>query len=201
MSWALGACDENTHLRIFALRGRKLQSAVLATDAIDHRVITPLAFDLSRSDFEFRGGADVDNPAVPDMLSVGPRDGGMVTGHGLSFYTSEPVLALAEALDVGTLPLVTAAVGGEWVRIPRDAILDVVTWTPARVPTAPSCGAPVHASLDGQQARLITDWSVDLRSIARRQVTTLPDGRAILLRTRSSANDFIAAQPSPGTVP
>lgn len=103
-----------------------------ATDAIDHRVITPLAFDLSRSDFEFRGGADVDNPAVPDMLCVGPRDGGMVTGHGLSFYTSDPVLPLAGALDVAALPRVTAAVGGKWVRIPRDAILDVVTWTPAR---------------------------------------------------------------------
>jgi hypothetical protein len=175
--------------------------AVLATDAIDHRTITPLAYDLSEADFEFRGSADVDNPAVADMLSVGPRDGGTPFGHGLSFYNTSPVLAIAHALDLTALPRVTAAVGGEWVRIPRDAILDVVTWTPVQGSTAPSCGAPVHASLDGQQARLISNWSVDLRSITRRQVTAMPDGRAILLRTRSSGNDFIAADATPGRVP
>ncbi|MGI8844022.1 MAG: DUF4876 domain-containing protein [Gemmatimonadaceae bacterium] len=174
---------------------------LLATDAIDHTLITDLAYDLSAADFEFRGNSDVDNPAVPDMVSVGPRDGGTPTGHGLSFYNSSPVVALAEALDVSTLPRVTAAVGGEWVRIPRTAILDVLSWTYGQAPTAPSCGPPVHDSLDGQQARLIGNWSVDLRSITRRSVSLTADGRPVLLRTRSSANDFVAAQPSPGRVP
>ena len=150
---------------------------------------------------EFRGSADVNNPAVPDMVSVGPSDGGTPFGHGLTFYNTSPVVAIAEATDMATLPRVTAAVGGEWVRIPRDAILDLVSWTSSEAATAPSCGPPVHDSLDGQQARLIGNWSVDLRSITRRSVSSTADGRPVLLRTRSSANDFVAAQPSPGRVP
>ena len=177
------------------------QLVTVATDAIDHTQITALAYDLSAADFEFRGSAGVNNPAVPDMVSVGPSDGGTPFGHGLTFYNTSPVVAIAEATDMATLPRVTAAVGGEWVRIPRDAILDLVSWTSSEAATAPSCGPPVHDSLDGQQARLIGNWSVDLRSITRRSVSSTADGRPVLLRTRSSANDFVAAQPSPGRVP
>jgi hypothetical protein len=59
----------------------------------------------------------------------------------------------------------------------------------------------VHPSIDAAQARVIANWSVDLRSIARRSIASLPDGRALLLRTKNSANDFVAATPTPGVVP
>jgi hypothetical protein len=172
---------------------------LLATDAIDHTFFTPLAFDLGAADYEFRGGADADNPSVPDMLSIGPSDGGDLSGRGMSFYMSHPVLAVAHAVDLASQPSMLGG-GRTWVRIPRDALLDVVTWGPVN-PSFETCGSPVHASLDAQQARLINNWAVDLRAITRRAIGSMPDGRAILLRTRSSSNDFVAAQPSPGRVP
>jgi hypothetical protein len=173
---------------------------VLATDAIDHTVFTPLAIDLSKADFEFRGGADADNPSVLDMQSIGPSDGGDLGGRGLSFYMTHPVLAIASNVDLANQPHMDGGGNRTWVRLHRDALLDVATWGPATA-TYQTCGSPVHASIDAQQARLISNWSVDLRAISRRSVATLPDGRAILLRTRNSANDFIAADPSPGRVP
>jgi hypothetical protein len=176
-------------------------TALLATDAIDHTQITALAFDLTRANYEFRGPADVDNPTVPDMLSIGPRDGGLVTGHGLAFYTRGPVLAIADAVDLTALPSQMGSDGTVYLRIPAAALHDVVTWTADRPTTFPSCGSPVHASIDAAQARLIADWSVDLRSIARRSLAKMPDGRSLLLRTKNSANDFIAAAPTPGHVP
>jgi hypothetical protein len=172
---------------------------LLATDAIDHTFFTPLAYDLRAANYEFRGGADTDNPSVPDMLSIGPSDGGDLSGRGMSFYMSHPVLAVAHAVDLASQPSMFGG-GRTWVRIPRDALLDVVTW--GRVnPSFETCGSPVHASLDAQQARVINNWAVDLRAITRRAIGTMPDGRAILLRTRNSANDFVGAQPSPGRVP
>jgi hypothetical protein len=177
-------------------------AVLLATDALDHTQISPLAFNLSRADFEFRGPADVDNPAVPDMISIGPRDGGLVSGHGLAFYTLGPVLAIGDVVDMTNLPRQTGLVDPTvYVRYPTSALLDVVTWTADIDPIFPSCGSPVHPSVDAAQARLITNWSVDLRSIARRSIGSLPDGRALLLRTKNSANDFVAAAPTPGAVP
>jgi hypothetical protein len=173
--------------------------ALLATDAIDHTTITPLVYNLSQADFEFRGQADVDNPQVPDMISVGPSDGGGITGRGLSYFASQPAIALADQVDLGALPQQQYS-GRTYLRVPASAILDVITW--GRInPSFPSCGSPVHESLDAQQARVIDDWSSDFRSITRRQISTLPSGRALLLRTRSSVLDLIAAQPSPGRVP
>ena len=173
--------------------------ALLATDAIDHTTVTALAYNLSQADFEFRGQADVDNPQVLDMVSVGPSDGGGITGRGLSYYSSQPAIALADQIDLGTLPQQQLS-GRTYLRLPTSGILDVITW--GRInPSFPSCGSPLHPSLDAEQARLITDWSADLRSITRRQISTLPSGRALVLRTRSSALDFIAAQPTPGRVP
>ena len=172
---------------------------LLATDAIDHTSFTPLVFDLRTANYEFRGGADADNPSVPDMLSIGPSDGGDLSNRGMSFYSSHPVLAVANAVNLPSQPSMLGG-GRTWVRIPRDALLDVVTW--GRInPSFETCGSPVHASLDAQQARVIDNWTVDLRAITRRAIGSMPDGRAILLRTRSSSNDFVAAQPSPGRVP
>lgn len=172
---------------------------LLATDAIDHTTISPAAFNLTIADLEFRGPADVDNPQVPDMLSVGPTDGGGLTGHGLSYYSSQPAIAIADRVDLAALPQQQFS-GRTYVRVPATAIRDVITWGGAN-PTFPSCGSPIHPSLDEEQARVIDNWSSDFRSITRRHIGTLPNGRALLLRTRSSARDFIAAVATPGAVP
>ena len=172
---------------------------LLATDAIDHTTISPAAFDLTTADFEFRGPADVDNPQVPDMLSVGPTDGGGVTGHGLSYYSSQPAIAIADRVDLAALPQQQFS-GRTYIRVPAAAIRDVITWGGVN-PLFPSCGSPIHPSLDEEQARVIDNWSSDFRSITRRHIGTLPSGRALLLRTRSSARDFIAAAATPGAVP
>ncbi len=133
------------------------------------------------------------------MLSVGPTDGGGVTGHGLSYYSSQPAIAIADRVDLAALPQQPFS-GRTYVRVPASAILDVITW--GRVnSTFPSCGSPIHPSLDEEQARVIDNWSSDFRSITRRHIGTLPSGRALLLRTRSSARDFIAAVATPGAVP
>ncbi len=173
--------------------------ALMATDAIDHTFFTPLAFDLRSAAFEFRGGADADNPSVPDMISVGPSDGGDLGGRGLRFYMTHPVLALANAADLASLPSQLGGGDRTWLRIPTDALLDVTTWGPATT-TFQTCGSPVHPSQDAQQAKIIGDWSIDLRSITRRSIATHVDGRKILLRTKNSANDFVGAEPSPGRV-
>jgi hypothetical protein len=174
--------------------------ALLATDAIDHTAFTRLAFDLRGASFEFRGGGDADNPSVPDMISVGPSDGGDLGHRGLQFYSSHPVLALAHSVDLASLQSRLGGGNRTWLRVPAHALIDVATWGPV-TPSFQTCGSPVHQSVDAQQARLITDWSVDLRSIVRRSIATLADGRSILLRTKNSSNDFTAAPPSPGIVP
>jgi hypothetical protein len=93
------------------------------------------------------------------------------------------------------------------VRIPREKILDV--FSSGDIPELeaiseangfPLCPEIVHANFDRQFANLL-DERDSQRSVRRRVFATLPSGRVILIRTRSSRNDFEAAVPSPGSVP
>ena len=176
------------------------QSAIVATDAIDHRVIRSDLLDLSAADFEFIGtDADADNPAVPNMLEFPPFSGfaDAVLGHG-PVWQSQITIFLAEPVDVGALlrdnlPVATPL----HVRIPRDKILDVLTsgMTLDREPGLPYCPHFVHPFFDGQYARLV-DGSTS-RSLTRA-------GRAPgapLQRAKVSAIDFQHAPPTPGRAP
>jgi hypothetical protein len=175
-------------------------SAVIATDAIDHRGVRSDLLDLSAADFEFVGAenTDVDNPAVPNMREFpGWSDwGDEVVGHGpyqvsqISMFLAEPVHPDSLARD--NLPVRSPL----HVRVPRDKTLDVLTSgsTPERKIGLPYCPNFVHPSFDGRFAEL---WDGSTRHSLSRK----PLGAGVLQRTKVSAVDFEHAPPTPGRVP
>jgi hypothetical protein len=179
------------------------EAAVIATDAIDHRRFgsSPAFMDLSHADFEFRGGTDVDNPLVPDMISVGLRDGGL-DGHGWRSWAIREVIGLAENVGLDTLPTRTdpRLLGTNiFVRIPRAALLDVLLWENKSSVFIDCPGTSVAQNIDAGEARLL-DYA-DVRTLHRKLSRITPSGRVVLQRSRNSAADFFAALPNPWTAP
>ena len=182
------------------------KGALIATDAIDHTQIKNAAgfFDLSRADFEFKGDQDAHNPLAQGMLDIGPRrfDG----GHGWVSNGSSQVLALAESLDLTLLASHFDPVfgGGQTLlRIPTEALLDVVQWTPI-FPPSPFLGTPcpssVVTSIDAAEARSVVTF-YDTLTMHRRVSRTLSTGRVILQQSHNSAADWYAAPGTPYKVP
>ena len=177
------------------------ETVVLATDAIDHRTIDPEQPDLFGAQFEFRGTSDVDNPGARDMLSIGTRDGGTPVGHGLTFHEIYEVVFVADYVDTSSIPTAQPpSYNFPFARIPRDRILDVLTWELVDFTTTyPSCGPSVHERFDRQRGALLGVG--DRRTMQRQVASVLPDGRRILLRTKTSARDFEARAMTPFAVP
>jgi hypothetical protein len=183
------------------------RTVVVATDAIDHATLVPGFLDLSGADFELAGSNDVDNPAVPNMLDIGLGEWGAgLLGHGLDFADAG-VVFVADPVDVDSLARDNLPVQDPpHVRVPRARVEDVFTTgqTPGleaenTAEGFPLCPQLVNATMDRQYANL---WDTNaLRSMRRRVFGRLPDGRVILMRTRSSAADFELDAPSPGVVP
>jgi hypothetical protein len=178
-------------------------TVLVATDAIDHSAIVPEMQNLTHANYEFIGSTDVDNPGVRNMLRSGLGEWAPPLGHGLMF--SNAITFVAESLTVAVLATDDLPVQSpRYVRIPREKILDVFTTgnTPELEAASPFplCAQIVHQNFDRQYANL-EDTRDPQRSMRRRVFATLPNGRVILLRTRSSRNDFEAAPPSPGFVP
>lgn len=181
------------------------KTTVVATDAIDHRTFFADELDLRGANFEFIGSADVDNPAVPNMVERGVRE--YFKGHGLHF---DDGLAGVTPVVLPTDPasLVRANLppnNTEFVRLPRERLLDVLTtisdWMANQQPPIPVCPELVHASMDRKYGVFqIDEPDAHLMSIHRKVLRTLPDGRHILQSTRTSANDFHRAPRSPGVV-
>jgi hypothetical protein len=200
------------HLYAFPGTGRDYplapgQAVVVATDAIDHGAIQSGLPDLSGARFEFIGSADVDNPSAVNMLNVGIREFISTLGHGLYFAGwADMVVVLADSMDVSTLPEDDVPVFTEprHVRIPREKILDVFMTTPTPAVesayTYPLCPQGTNLYFEGQPANLR-----DLESpntYRRRLLVVLASGRAVLMRTKTSANDFEGVVPAtPGQVP
>lgn len=133
------------------------------------------------------------------MLSVGPSDGGDLRQHGMMIYATRPVVALASAVDIGSLPRQRDVNNREWMRIPTENILDVLSFTGFASGTAVPCPQPVHNSIDRQELLLTSIASEN--SLQRQVVTTMTDGRKVMLRTRTSARDFWAVPATPGSIP
>jgi len=182
-------------------------TVVVATDAIDHGAIVAGMPDLTGADFEFIGSNDVDNPGVPNMILSGLREwSASVFGHG---FITPGDGALFVALPVTVSELVQDDLPVQdppHVRIPRDKLLDVFstgeTGALEAANTAqgwPLCAQIVHENFDRGYASLYD--SQQLTSMKRRVLARLPDGRSVLLRTRTSEIDFETGAPSPGTVP
>jgi len=171
-------------------------SVIVATDAIDHRLIDSGFLDLSDANFEFIGTNDVDNPAVPNMLNIPPftPNAGDPVGHGPT-WVIQVGLFLSQPVNVDSLPRDNLPVQNPlYVRFPREKILDVVT--SERIPaqqSSPICNF-VHPSFDARFAELI-DGSLLGYSLFRFPV--LDD---VLQRTKTSATDFGHGPPTPGRV-
>jgi hypothetical protein len=180
------------------------QATVVAMDAIDHRQYHPDLHDLSGADFELRGPEDVDNPAVPDMVTLGRVWGG---GHGLQWGLLDEVVFVAEPVDVSSLRRDEPPRVGEHWLIPGSKILDVLACTPKPAIEAyivaqgsPLCPRIVHQNFDQQPAAIVDAQS--LEGIQRRVFAVLPDGRKVLQRTKTSSRDFVARYPAtPGFIP
>jgi hypothetical protein len=176
--------------------------AVIATDAVDHRQFGEGAVDLSGAEFEFIGTADVDNPAAANLVSVGPRTGD-VLGHGMSFWSNTDLMIVSEPVDLDAIPKEIA--GGAldyWIwRIPANAVLDIATFRLTRNYSAyPPCPQLIHPRFDRQEAILMGPEDYHY-SAQRRVLYTLPDGRAVLQHTRTSARDFVKLRRNPGELP
>lgn len=183
------------------------KAVILATDAIDHRVFHPTLLDLSSADFEFLGTAqDVDNPFVPNILSIIGLAGSF-EGHGAEFRGVGPqVIFVANPLDVPGTALLRDRFPNQdlpfW-RYPSEKVLDV--YAEQILPSLfqqqyAECVPMVHPLYDRQRAALGDYTSAG--SVRRRVFAVQPDGRVVLQRTRTSARDFERVPtPTPKQVP
>ncbi len=184
------------------------QVAVIATDAIDHSGISPEGLDLSHADFESIGSTDVDNPMVPNTVTIGPQE--WAFEHGLAFYNVlAQVVFIALPLDTAALPKQSSypPPGLTHARIPRANILDVITllaaWNGYSVPFCPQM---VNRNFDRYRAllmRTVVDGEPDAGrwSIQRKVAVVRTDGRRVLQHTRTSNTDFFLALRTPFQLP
>lgn len=177
------------------------ETAVIAMDAIDHTSFAAHTYDLSSASFEFPGTQDVDNPRVPNMVTLGPNSGDTFFGHGFEWYEVDEVAVLAQEVDLASLPTQSFPNSNtrRIVRIPADRILDVLVDRIVLSSPNPPCARAVNDRFDHQEISVVTD--LDTLDVQRKVVGTLPSGRKLLLRTKTSARDFMAAPPTPGTIP
>jgi hypothetical protein len=174
--------------------------AVVATDAIDHRPLFPDGLDLSKADFDFSGPADVVNPGVPEAIDIGVAPS--FFGHGLFFGGLSNVPLLALPVQVSTLPHQPAPFSGwQYVRIPRDRVLDVLALRETYRYAGTPCPRLVHATFDRRESRLIGNDGDFVRSVARKVAYVRSDGRKILQHTRTSAADLFLSARTPGVLP
>lgn len=177
------------------------QSAVLATDAIDHRPLFSLGLDLHQADFEFYGGpGDVDNPDVPNAVDVGVRSDAL--GHGLIWTSLGAVAFVALPFDFGAIPKEVFGGAGAWGRIPASALLDVMAIKTTWPSGYPECPRLVHPNFDRQAVKLLGASADDqLLAYRRLPVPFGISGRAVLQYTRTAAWDFATGPRDPFATP
>jgi hypothetical protein len=176
-------------------------TVVIATDAIDHSAFVPGGFDLRSAQFEMIGPSDIDNPAVPNMLDL--TEGGTTTlsGHGLTWPHNSPVTVLALPIDISTLARGAIPAGGvPFLRLPREGVLDALSFHTTYISPYANCSSMVHSNFDRAMAFLFR-WDEFTLSGQRKTVLILPGGRKVLQHSRSSDADFIALVRSPGGLP
>jgi hypothetical protein len=176
-------------------------TAVLATDAIDHRALYPGALDLHGAQFEFYAGAsDVDNPDVPNAADVGMQQ--YPLGHGLNWISLAAVTWIARAFDPATVQTQLLGDGRVWARVPANTLLDVMsnrtTWQGEYRP----CSRLVSPEFDQLEVQLLGARPEDsFRAYRRRQLPLTINGRPVLQHTHTSAWDFVVAPMNPFAQP
>jgi len=172
---------------------------VVATDAIDHSAIAPGGPDLRGASFEMIGMADVDNPAVPNVSDI--TVSGPTGPHGIDWPEGSPVTVLILPLNTASLERGRSQESGyDYVRVPRDKVLDLISFHTTYVAVYPNCQSMVHTNFDRAMAFLFLGDEYSL-SGQRKTAVTLPDGRKVLQHSRNSDADFVAAPRSPGVLP
>ena len=175
------------------------QTATIATDAIDHRPYNPTLLDLSSATFEFyMGGSDVDNPVSANLIPLTTFSG--TEGHGPSFWGEEGLFIADGAPGATFRDSLFSESAVRILFIPK--ILDFVaeTYAGARTGLLPMCNPLVARDFDratGTELRYAT-----LGTLERPVVGLSALGKPVLLRTRTSARDFVwVPGPSFGVIP
>lgn len=181
------------------------QAAVLAVLAADHRQIHPTMLDLSGADFEFVRPGYADNPAAPNMISVGPYS---PWEFGSPFFGYNGFWFLSGAGDPESFPIAAnpGTMAGQppmWYRrIPAEILHDVAfiwqdqTGSPLDDPIP--CVDPVHPDFDRIPGGFVRSDDLEF-SAQRRRITV--DGQPRLLDTNTSMIDFVKAPRRPGRLP
>lgn len=173
------------------------ETAVIATDAIDHSKIVASGLDLTTADFEFKGSSDPDNPSVPNTVDVGVSP--TPSGRGLLFFGLGVVAFLSRPVNAASLPQRVAPLSdNRFALVPRDSLLDVMAIGSAYDPGYPECGAIVNARFDRKRIQLFSDRPEDAtRSYQRGVALNVGGAHPVLRHTRTTAADFSAVQRSP----
>ena len=185
------------------------ESRLVAISAIDHTAVHLELPDLSRADFEIRGVRSADNPAVPDMIDVGLRP--FVTPFGGAALSElgwwKIGYFIADPFDPRELPAMYRGLDGrDYVRVPRDLLLDVVGRANVRADLErdrPACVPLLHPDFDRYEGGfLTTGLGVELSRLSfQRRMLRSEAGRDILSNSNTSAVDFVLADLTPGAVP
>ncbi|UCG86677.1 MAG: hypothetical protein JSW71_22730, partial [Gemmatimonadota bacterium] len=186
------------------------ETRVVAMVAIDHTAAWPSGSDLSGADFEVGQSGVGDNPAVPNMIDVGPASY-TYGGFGPPPYLTTHVTFLARPLDVASLPVVSRNSRGlGHLGIPKDSLLDVVAvetlWPDEDLVHAP-CIPMLHPDFNRYQGGFkdISFGSDEVweatYSLQRRVLRYGEGGRAILSNTHTTAADMTWKLLTPGTLP
>jgi hypothetical protein len=174
------------------------QTAVLVTDAIDHRPLYPSGLDLRGATFEYYGGGgDVDNPAVPNALEIGQPT---PLGHGLFWPSLANVVFLALPLNPAALRR-EALPGNEdllWTRIPKEKLIEVMAMKTTYRTGYLECERLVHETFDREAVKIL-EFGGDNDTLAYRRLAVpfTIGGQAVLQHTRWSALDFTVAPREP----
>ncbi len=169
-------------------------AAVIATDAIDHSAVDSRLPNLANARFESVGSADVDNPAVPNTMTI-VEEFLSFLGRGMIFRLDlGAIFFVADTVDLTTVPFMRPGNYNNSIpRIPRERILDVFTSIAARSISDPLggdekyCAQSISPVFDLQRGRF--NDGEGYYSIARKSLG-LFGGQILLQRTKTSARDF-----------
>lgn len=181
------------------LRVEPGQARVVALDAVDHRPIGPGMQNLALAHFEYIGdAADPDNPNALNMINVSRVS---TASHGMELQASGVIgIALPVAEDTLQLQRLVAINGGSYHRIPREAVLDVLSQDMAPEVFAIYAGTslrrcdPFTAPEFDRAPAQLTNQAVP-KAISRKSLGFTPSGIEILSDTRNSSRDFELANP------
>ena len=171
------------------------ETVVVATDAVDHSQFFSGFIDLSNADFELIGSGDVDNASVPNMIDESFTDPG---DHGFEFAVAD-IPFLAKPVDLDDLPQARVDPPNDriWVRIPREAVVDVLNKNHDSFTGSPFCANQIHDNFDVEPL-LISRSRADHRKSFQRRVHPAPvSGHSLLIDTNVGAADLVYTERTP----